>query len=233
MRLFRDIIVCILALISTGAAVEVWLLTHQIRTSQGGISQSLRQTIDDIDATVIVARGAAVNANMVLGRVEQASENWAEASKAQSEYWGKLQSQTITTLGKAGEASEALANLLANTDKSLNQELIPQWVELSGEGIVAVQTLNEAIREMNEASGLVLADAHAAMTDPAISQARDNILATLSHIKGTTADIDKAADQLPGIAEDIKKVSDTSQRYAKPLAIARIISLFSHLIDFF
>lgn len=215
---------------SSLAAAELVLLFHSARTSLDSIAVSAKQTLDDLDATVLIARGAIVNANLVLGRIEAASQSWQTVAIKEARYWEQLQARSLATLDKINAASDSLNAMIQNTDASLNGDLLPKVSESAGAITATIKTMEESLLEASGRANIGLDDIHRLLSDPVWQASLANVQASTDDIAATTEQIRLASDHLPDIAADLAKISETSSRYAKPLLIARVVSLLSWIV---
>ncbi|MFA5408855.1 MAG: hypothetical protein WC343_08825 [Bacilli bacterium] len=141
--------------------------------------------------------------------------------------------RAMQTLDGLSESAASLNAMIARTDASLNEGLVPGMTVSLQSADAALEELTLGLSDAHLRANATLDEARLLLADPSIKAALADIRRTTNHTAGIAADVDAATDRLPGIAEDIQKISNTSSRYAKPLALARIIALFSQFVDFF
>lgn len=109
----------------------------------------------------------------------------------------------------------SLNALVLNTDESMNRGLVPKLDTAINEATATIKTLNNSIVEAGTGVNVALADIHTILADDSIAQSIDSMAQSAAHIEGMTASAKEAARELPGIAKDIRKVSDASGKASK------------------
>jgi methyl-accepting chemotaxis protein len=221
----NSILAGLLLIVAIFAVAEVGLLVRDIRNSQESLVASVKQTIDDLNATVLIVRGAVVNASMVLGRIEEASQSWQKASDKQAKYWASLQDKSLSTLDGLNTLSASLNEIVRHTDASLNADLLPHTGEAIEQVTATLKSMDTAIVQASGRANASLEAIHLAVSDPSLSGALKEIQGASENIRQTTKQVELASQRLPDIAENIKKISETTNKFAIPISIARIGSL--------
>lgn len=193
-----SVLKCFLLMVAVFAVAEAGLLVREVRFAQRGVVQSVKQTIDDADATVLIIRSAAVNASMTLGRIEEASASWKDASKKQEEYFAKIAKDSAQTIGKLNTLADSLNALVQNTDVSVNRGLLPKVDMAIEETTATIKTARVAVETANEGATVALEDIHTILSDPSITEALMAIEGSAKHIEGTTASAEKSAGYIEG-----------------------------------
>lgn len=129
------------------------------------------------------------------------------------------------------DTSKGITQFLANTDQSINQELLPESANLvaslnevaQGFGITTSE-LNTAIKMASEQANKSLDAVYTIVSDPKIQSMLTNVEATSASVASTMASVDAAAKQAPSIAASLEKIAATSSRYTKITLIANILA---------
>lgn len=188
MKIVKDILVCIVFAAIVILIIYLSLVVRQLNQSLKGtenLGASIQQTVNDVDATVLIARGAVTNANLVLGRIEQASESWQEVSEKQTEYWESLKDKSLVTMNNLNELSESLNEIVGNTDRNINSVILPKTAEVIKSLGESLKSIDLAIQTASEATNRNLDDIHRTVSDP-------SILATLQATQGTVEATEQA-----------------------------------------
>lgn len=170
----------------------------QNRASINATITGVNQTVNDIDATVLIFRGAALNASMTLGRIEEASASIETASKSQEAYWRRMQAKSLETLESVHALSASLNDIVRNTDRSLNAEFLPAATATLAESELSIRETRIAAVEAVGGIKVPLADIHAILADPAIQQAVGAGLKSIQNTESMTGHLAKSAEHLEG-----------------------------------
>jgi len=141
--------------------------------------------------------------------------------------------RAMATLDNLSASAESLNAMVQRTDASINNDLVPGATVTLQSTDAALEELTLGLSDAHIRANATLDEIRLLIADPALKSTLAEINRTTHHTAGIAADIDAATDHLPGIAEDLQKISNTSSRYSKALAIARVVALFSQLIDYF
>jgi hypothetical protein len=141
--------------------------------------------------------------------------------------------RAMATLDHLSASAESLNAMVQRTDASINNDLVPGATVTLQSTDAALEELTLGLSDAHIRANATLDEARLLIADPAWKATLAEINRTSHHTAGIAADIDAATDRLPGIADDLQKISNTSSRYSKALAIARVVALFSQLIDYF
>jgi hypothetical protein len=139
----------------------------------------------------------------------------------------------MATLDNLSASAESLNAMVQRTDASINNDLVPGATVTLQSTDAALEELTLGLSDAHIRANSTLDEVRLLIADPAWKATLAEINRTTHHTAGIAADIDAATDHLPGIAADLQKISNTSSRYSKALAIARVVALFSQLIDYF
>lgn len=188
---------CVLLIAAIITLAVTGLLIYNIDRRSEGIFAGLQNTINDVDATVIIIRGAAVNVSMTLGRIEEASASWKDASDKQRAYFEAIKAKSLTTLDTVNTLSESLNTLVQNTDVSINRGLLPKVDTAIEETTATIRSANASVVTLQEGSKVVLEDMHAILAD-------ESIPASLKAIEGSASNAEIATEHAAKSAEYIE-----------------------------
>lgn len=226
--------------------IELICVLDQFRREN--IARSLKATADDADATVLIANRTLINANLVIGRVEELSQKWKDVADKQYQYLEQMQSKTLHTLDKVNTIVEdtnmslnnkdsgvlsQLSTTLASTNTSLNKTdggLLPELSTTVSKTGKTLDQFTVSLDGITRKAELNLDSLQQILADPSIVGTEREIYEIAKHVNSITSDVDKATDSLPKIAADLEYLSKSSSKFAKPLLIARIVSLLSWLV---
>jgi hypothetical protein len=228
MKILNSILIALLIGAGIFATVEIGLLVKDVRKSQANLVGSISKTIKDTDEAVLFARKTLLNINVMVARVKV--DKFNETVDRQNTYWATIQKDSRKALENVNALTQSLNSLVVNTDRSINTGLLPEITAATGKLTSTVQNADTAIQEASDKANAGFDDIHRLMSDPSLKESQDSIASALRHIDYIAGDIDTATDSLPSIAADLEKISKTSQKFSKPLLIARIVSLMSWLI---
>ena len=128
-------------------------------------------------------------------------------------------------------------DLISNTDKSLNQDLLPQAAALihsltatADRFGLTVETLDKSLQAIASKTNLSLDEIYSLLSDPHWRNTLANIdegslffASTSRHVDATAAEIEKAMQNAPSIANSLERIARTSSRFTKITLIANII----------
>lgn len=122
------------------------------------------------------------------------------------------------------EASVSLDVLIRNTDRSLNDDLLPVFVETASTFHVGIDKLNRAIEDVASRGVLTLDDLHAIMSDPSWKTALSAIAESSMNIESATASVEDAMKRAPDITKSLQEIASTSSKYRKAVLLSQILS---------
>jgi hypothetical protein len=173
-----------------------------------GVHLTVETTLRDFHATVL-------EAGLTLKNLREASLAWEQSSKEQS-------ANTTRAISHVDAAVVQLSSFISRTDSSINVNVLPALTQMLNDQNVALLTAQSALRADLERANIVLADADAQISDPAIKQSLQNLA------EGTKQLADSSV-QMTAIATDGRQVADKfRETYLKPRNVA--LSILKTLI---
>ncbi len=231
MKRVNDALKAVLLVVAIFTVAEMGLFLDGARRSAREASaliadarRAVAETDRRLDGTFRNLNAILVQAGLVAARVEDLSRNVEAAAAKQADYWEAVQTRTIVSLDRLNASADALAALLANTDRSLNVELIPRIASVADEAGTAVRHLDMSVREASERANSSLEDIHLLLADPAWKATLEEIRDTAAHVDGVSAQLEEASRSMPGIAKSLERISRTASRWRKALLVSQILS---------
>jgi uncharacterized protein YoxC len=231
MRWVNDVLKAFLLVTAIFAVAELGLLLDGARRSANEANaliaearRAVTETDRRLDGTFQNLNAILVQAGLVAARVEDLSRNVEAAAAKQAGYWEAVQVKTLCSLDRLNASADALAALLANTDRNLNSELIPRVANVADEAGTAVRDLDMSVHEASERANASLDDVRSLLADPAWKAALQEIKDTAAHVDGVSAQLEDASKSMPGIAKSIERISQTASRWRKALIVSQILS---------
>ena len=211
----KSILKALALLAAAFALVEAGLLFHSARSTL----QSADELVADSRQVVLVIQeridsaGRLLNANLIhsdliLGRAEDATRTWRESTKQQAEYWQKMTESSTEIVGNLDASVLTLNKLLANTDHSLNAELLPQATQTIQNIELLAQEATLQIRDSGVNLQGILAELPPIIHN--VENTTDMAYKTMIEIHNMSADIRQSAPKIMG---DIESISNRSNKW--------------------
>lgn len=163
-----------------------------------------------IDQSWRLVNASLIHADLILARVEDASRTVREGANKQAEYWETMQQEASLALGELKASAESLNNLIANTDLSLNKNLLPAANETIQQSHLLLAETTTMIADARVRTNDNLEELRLVIADPAIKQTLSHIELTMQEVHDMSAEIRQTA---PKIVADIQSISDRSDRW--------------------
>jgi ABC-type transporter Mla subunit MlaD len=197
----------------------------------------LRSTVKEASKTVQEARGAIADVRSYTAEQMKHLRDPRNAkaidaaiqTAAMFNATGRLINRSVIprinqNLDNLSESTASLNRLIANVDKSVNDEIAP---ELAG----AIQSSDDSLKELSkmlsEASGRTnasLDDIHRILSDPAMTATLHELQSISEHVDGVAGEIEESSQQMPSIAASLEKIAKTSSKYQKFVLLSQILS---------
>jgi hypothetical protein len=132
--------------------------------------------------------------------------------------------RAIKTLDGLAESTASLNRMVQATDNSINSEIAPEAVRSLQSSDAALKELSTALQEASERANALLDDIHAILSDPAWAASLISIQSTTENVSGITAELEKASQQMPEIAQSVSQITSTSSRYRRWILLSQIFS---------
>jgi hypothetical protein len=132
--------------------------------------------------------------------------------------------RAMNTLDSLNKATNSLNELVRNTDRSLNERLLPDLAETAKTLGVSIDSLAKGILVITEKGGISIDEINALLADPQWKAALASVASTAAHLDAMAGNVEKASDSAPGIAAAIEKIAKTSSRYQKLLILAQLLA---------
>lgn len=137
--------------------------------------------------------------------------------------------------------SQTLSTFITNTDRSVNQSLLPQATDLlaaltkdADRFGVSLDTFNKMLVLVSEKASMTLDEVLALVSSPEWELALQGLNLTMANVASATGKADASIEQIrlallkaPSIAESLEKIAKTSSRFAKATILANIISVLA------
>ena len=239
----KDILICVLLGVSVVVVGNVgWnvrLLTQELRGASQNIKNSTARADQYLDQQLDLIQSDAyqksLKASFDTGAVYNATGRLINtqiiprAMKDLDRADGFLAALTVN--------SERLSTLIANTDRSVNQSLLPQATSLlaaltddAEKFGLSVVTFDRMLIAVSEKANLALSDIVALVGSPEWHDALKSVAVTAENVALVTAKADLtmesirlAMERAPSIAESVDKIAKTSSKYQRALLIVGII----------
>jgi hypothetical protein len=219
------LILCVSEII-VGVGRECISILQTVNKHLPTIATGIENTVADIDATIIIARGAVVNANMTLGRIEAMSQSWQTVADKQLDYWKDIQVQTGALLADLDGAVADSRTLITGINRSVNEILVGDLDSTLKSSDASLKSLSALLATLNDKTGQSMDHLNALITDPAITNTLHNIDTTTSHIAKTGEHVEATVSHMPNTMANVEKMSRTSSKWQKWILAARIVGIF-------
>jgi len=227
MKTLKEVAITLVLLALMCASIQVSLFVYDLRAS----AKQLTATLTQVSGAVTDLRAyTKIQADRLNDPRNSKSLDAAIQTAAVFNATGRLINKVLVP--KAGSVLDELTatvnqlkTLTANTDKNLNQDLLPALASTAKSLDTSIGALNASLIVIANKSGLTLDDLHALLSDPQWKEVLTQVAGTAKNVEGMTAHGEEAMRQVPGIAADIHKISTTSSRYQKLIILARVLSL--------
>jgi hypothetical protein len=127
-------------------------------------------------------------------------------------------------VGSFNKGAQAITGLVMNTDRSLNEQLLPNLAETARALGVSIQAITGSIQEIAAKSTMSVDEIHELLVDPEWKAALASIAATTAHVDAIAGNLEVASRQAPAIAESVEKIAKTSSKYQKLLLLAELLA---------
>jgi prefoldin subunit 5 len=228
----KNILICILLACLVAVSVQAFFVirkTDEILSGAKNAGSSIQAVIDDLDATVILARTTMVNVGLLIGRLEQTSEKWEATANKEAAYWKNLQAKSLETINNLNATSDSLRDLLSGTDKQLNGEVLPalsESIKIIGK---SAEDMTSKIRDVANKSGENLDDLHSILASPEWKEILKSINGSAESLDASMKELNKAAKEVPSVAQSVEKMAKTSNKYHKALILTQIASMIGRI----
>ena len=132
--------------------------------------------------------------------------------------------RAMKTLDGLAESTASLNRMIQATDRSVNSEIAPAAVRSLQSSDAALRELSTALQEASGHANASLDDIHSILSDPAWAASLDSIQSATENVSGITAELEKASQQMPEIAQSINQIASTSSRYRRWILLSQIFS---------
>ena len=228
----KDVLVCVLIACLVGISVQVFMVVRKadkILSDAKNVGNSIQATMDDVDATVILARTTMVNVGLLIGRLEQTSEKWEATANKEAAYWKTLQAKSLETVDNLNATADSLRGLLSGTDKQLNGEVLPALAESIEKIGQSAENMTSKIGDVADKSGKNLDDLHSILASPEWKEILKSINGSAESLDASMREFNEAAKEAPSVAQSVEKMAKTSNKYHKALILAQIASLLGRI----
>jgi ABC-type transporter Mla subunit MlaD len=181
--------------------------------STAAIGRDLHQTLQDTDKTVVALYGSVgdiratvQNLNITLIHVQGVVADLQKTTTEERAYWNK-------TAKESSDAARDLRALLARTDRSLNDHLLPDLDREVNATAAAAQTGMESIAhsadtltfQLNDPAIAQMAE-HLNVASASVAGAAQNTADATAHLDKATADIETAVHRMTKPPSVLKQI---------------------------
>jgi len=211
----------LLLIVSIFAVAEVGLLVRDFRSYSEKSNNSIQATISEIHATAKTVNTYTAEQAKVFNSKENRDMQTALRLSAATaiKILRKVERETLpeinSTVAEIRKPLGSLDRAIVDTSRSINADLLPKTAEAIDQTADTLKTLNASIQDASTGANVALADMSAILRNPAIAEALTATAGSAENIEDTTGSIKQAAQELPGIAKDVRKVSDASGKFSK------------------
>jgi hypothetical protein len=195
----KAVLVWLLLLSGIFTLVELGLFADKLRRldiqTLNHTLTGVQNTVNDLNAVVLITRGTLTNLDLMMGRIEDSSKSWQATAEHEMQYWQKLQGKTLETFDKVNIVADSAAAFLQNTDASLNADqvgVLKQLAAVIGKTGATVEQTTKDLEELGKKMGVNLDDLHAILSDPAWKESLKEIQSTMQHTDGMMAHAETA-----------------------------------------
>lgn len=140
-------------------------------------------------------------------------------------------------ISELAETNKTLATLIANSDRAINKELLPEITATAKSLGLSVEKTGQAVDELLATGKLSLEDLHSIMSSSEWKSALKNLettsanTATMSaHAATVAGNVAEASAQMPSIAASVEKIAATSSKYSKAILLAQLLSTIARAL---
>ncbi|MBZ5497693.1 MAG: hypothetical protein LAP85_14925 [Acidobacteriia bacterium] len=127
-------------------------------------------------------------------------------------------------IGSFDQSAQALTALVRNTDRSINESVLPNLAETARTLGVSMEAVTASVRTMATKGALSIDEINALLADPHWLQILTNVAATSAHADTVAGHFEEASRLMPAIAASLDKIAATSSKYQKLLLLAQLLA---------